>query len=135
MEVAFHAELSNHIHLVVRTRPDVVDTWTDEEVIRRWLTISRLIRSRDGETIRPVTDEEIAVEAAKPDRIAKLRSRLSSVSQFMKALCEHIARRANREEGVTGDFFEGRFRSRKLEHEGSILVCGIYVDLNPHVGV
>ena len=30
IEVAFHAELSNHIHLVLRTRPDVVALWSDE---------------------------------------------------------------------------------------------------------
>jgi len=35
IDVAFHAELSNHIHLVLRTRPDIVRTWSDEEVIRR----------------------------------------------------------------------------------------------------
>ena len=36
IEVGFHAELSNHIHLVVRTRPDVVVSWSDQEVVRRW---------------------------------------------------------------------------------------------------
>ncbi len=48
IEVGFHAELSNHIHLVLRTRPDVVDSWSDEEVVRRWLDISHLTKSRDG---------------------------------------------------------------------------------------
>jgi len=42
IDVAFHAELSNHIHLVLRTRPDIVRTWSDEEVIRRWLSIMGL---------------------------------------------------------------------------------------------
>lgn len=130
VEVGFHAELSNHLHLVVRTRPDVVQAWSDEEVVRRWLTVSRLTRSRDGQTIRPVTDEELAMEQARQDRVAELRGRLASVSQLMKALCEHIARRANREDRVTGAFFESRFKARRLEHEGAILVCGIYVDLN-----
>jgi hypothetical protein len=31
--------MSNHIHLVLRSRPDVVDTWDDREVARRWLMI------------------------------------------------------------------------------------------------
>ncbi|MFN7892926.1 MAG: hypothetical protein ACK5OC_21705, partial [Pirellula sp.] len=31
--------ISNHIHLVLRSRPDVVDTWDDREVARRWLMI------------------------------------------------------------------------------------------------
>ena len=33
------AVMSNHIHLVLRSRPDVVDTWDDREVARRWLMI------------------------------------------------------------------------------------------------
>src|SRR5690554_6348442 len=31
--------LSNHAHLVLRTRPDVVAQWSDEEVARRWLRL------------------------------------------------------------------------------------------------
>ena len=48
IEVGFHAEMSNHLHLVLRTRPDVVATWSDKEVVQRWLAISHLIKSRDG---------------------------------------------------------------------------------------
>ena len=55
--------------------------------------------------------------------------RLSHISWFMKALCEHIGRRANREDRYTGHFFEGRFDGRDLTSKAAILVCGIYVDL------
>jgi hypothetical protein len=48
----------------------------------------------------------------------------------MKALCEHISRRANQEDHVRGAFFEERFSCRRLENEAAILVCGIYIDLN-----
>lgn len=131
VEIAFRAEMSNHFHLILRTLPEVARQWSDEEVARRWLTISRLIRSPDGQAIRPVTDEEIAVELAKPSRAEVLRLRLSDISQFMKALCEHTSRRANREDGTKGAFFEGRFRSREILDEPSLLVCAMYVDLNP----
>jgi len=40
--------LSNHVHLVLRSRPDVVATWSDEEVARRWLTVFPKRRERDG---------------------------------------------------------------------------------------
>ena len=40
VEIAFHAEMSNHVHLVLRTRPDVVATWSDQDVVRRWLKIA-----------------------------------------------------------------------------------------------
>ena len=31
------AILSNHFHLILRSRPDVVAAWDDAEVARRWL--------------------------------------------------------------------------------------------------
>lgn len=130
LEIGFHAEMSNHLHLVLRARPDVVETWTDKDVVRRALTIYRLVKSKDGHTIRPVNENEVAMELAEPGRVAQLRQRLSSVSSFMQSLCEHVARRANREDGCCGAFFEERFGGRYLADEGAILVCGIYVDLN-----
>jgi REP element-mobilizing transposase RayT len=33
------AVLSNHFHLILRSRPDVVATWDDREVARRWLML------------------------------------------------------------------------------------------------
>ena len=130
IEVAFHAELSNHIHLVLRTRPDVAALWSDEEVVRRWLTISHLVRSTDGQTIKELADVRIAMEMADPQRVDQLRGRLASVSSFMGALCEHIARRSNLEDRCRGRFWESRFKCRDLADEGAILACGIYIDLN-----
>ena len=69
VEICFHAEMSNHLHLVLRTRPDVVAQWSDEEVARRCLSINRLVRSRDGETCRPPTDADIAMATADPERV------------------------------------------------------------------
>ncbi|MEZ6120927.1 MAG: hypothetical protein R3C28_30760 [Pirellulaceae bacterium] len=31
--------MSNHIHLILRSRPDIVQEWSDKEVARRWLGI------------------------------------------------------------------------------------------------
>jgi hypothetical protein len=43
--------------------------------------------------------------------------------------------RANQEDGVTGKFWEQRYKLRDLADEGAILVCGVYVDLNQiHAG-
>ena len=39
IDVLTYAILSNHMHLVLRTRPDVVATWSDREVAERWLRL------------------------------------------------------------------------------------------------
>jgi putative transposase len=46
-------------------------------------------------------------------------------------LCEKIARAANHEDGSSGRFWAGRFKSVTLLDETAILGCSDYVDLNP----
>lgn len=129
IEIAFHAEMSNHLHLVLRTRPDVVESWSDEEVVLRWLTVSHLTKSRDGRP-RELNEARVAMELARPGRVEELRVRLANPSYLMAALCEYTARRSNTEDGCSGSFWEDRFKCRELADEASLLVCGIYVDLN-----
>ena len=65
------------------------------------------------------------------ERVRTWRQRLASLSWFMKTLKEPIARRANREDEVTGHFWEGRFKVHALLDEGAVLACLAYIDLNP----
>jgi hypothetical protein len=61
IERVFRAEFSHHIHLILRTRPEIVATWSDDEVVRRWLTITKLAKSRDSVAIKP-DSSRIAIE-------------------------------------------------------------------------
>src|SRR5688572_1630742 len=47
------AILSNHFHVVLRNRPDVVAIWSDQEVARRWLRICPVRKSSDGQPEDP----------------------------------------------------------------------------------
>jgi hypothetical protein len=64
-----------------------------------------------GERREP-DDDDIAMLTADADRLATLRSRLTSASWFMRCLCEWIARMANHEEQCAGRFWAGRFKSQ-----------------------
>lgn len=126
--VAMHAYavMSNHLHLVLQIDPARAAEWSDEEVAERW---TRLFPPRED------TDEARLHKCLRlmsnPMRIAVIRSRLGSLSWFMRCLAEPIARRANREDGCTGRFWEGRFKSQLLCDERALLAAMTYVDLNP----
>ncbi len=68
--------LSNHFHLILRTRPDVVETWDDTEVARRWLMICPHRQRADG-TPLPPTQPELNMIRNCPVQLAEIRSRLS----------------------------------------------------------
>jgi hypothetical protein len=129
VEVGFHTEMANHLHMVLRTRPDIVACWSDEEVVRRALAINLRTLNLVGKLVEP-KENEIKIALRNPKCVAKYRKRLSSPSWFMKAVRENIARRANLADEVTGAFWDGRYRCRRLLDDASILICGMYVDLN-----
>lgn len=129
IDVLSYSILSNHMHVIVRNRPDVVATWSDQEVALRWLKIFPGV-SIEENLVEPTT-EHVAALAADPVRIAELRVRLAHISWFMRSLAEPIARRANREDGCTGHFWEGRFKATPIKDEIGVLACAMYVDINP----
>jgi REP element-mobilizing transposase RayT len=129
IDILTYAIMSNHMHLVLRTRPDVIGTWSDEEVAFRWLRA--FPGERLDEHLSDPTDVAVEQVLNTPGRVEKLRLRLADVSWFMKALSEPIARLANKQEECTGRFWEGRFKAQKIVDEAGLLACAMYVDLNP----
>ena len=119
-----YAVMSNHYHAVVKVEPARVWGWSDEEVARRWLALSWAKASETHEA-------RVAALLGDSERLIELRKRLGSLSWFMKYINEPIARRANREDGVTGRFWQGRFGSEALLDETAVVACMAYVDLNP----
>jgi len=124
------AILSNHFHLILRTRPDVVATWDDREVARRWLMLCPHRRSPDSAAMPPMQPEINSI-ANCPVKCAEIRKRLSNISWWMRLLCQRVAQRANHEDEETGRFFQDRYRATRLVDEASLLACAAYVDLNP----
>ena len=122
--------LSNHFHLVLRSRPDVVATWDDTEVARRWRMICPLRKDAQGNPREP-TEAELNAIRNNPKRLAAIRRRLSDISWWMRLLSQPLAAMANREEDQTGHFWQGRFRAVRICDEASLLACAAYVDLNP----
>lgn len=116
-----YAVMSNHLHVVLAVEPQAAAQWTDEEVADRWL---RLFPMRE-------TERQEARRLTLLASIARYRERLSDLSWFMKCLDEHIARRANAEDGVTGRFWEGRYKCQLLTDERALAAAMAYVDLNP----
>ncbi len=130
VEVCAYAVMENHYHTILRTRPDIVASWSDREVVVRWLTLFPRYSGMRDKALAPV-EEEICALAKCPERMAKLRIRLCSLSWFMGRLNEFIARASNKEEGVKGRFWEARFKCQALLDEAAIAACMVYVDLNP----
>ncbi|PAY16780.1 hypothetical protein CKO51_24885 [Rhodopirellula sp. SM50] len=129
IDVLSYSIMSNHLHLILRNRPDVVAEWTDQEVAIRWLRV--FPGKRMEEHLAEPTDHEVQTLAKDGDRIADLRSRLSDLSWFMRSLAEPIARMANKQDNCTGRFWEGRFKAMRIVDEAGLLACAMYVDLNP----
>ena len=129
LDILTYAILSNHLHLVLRSRPDVVAAWSDRQAALRWLQI--FPGKRIDEQLGDPTTHDVDTLVNDPERMALVRKRLSDVSWFMRALSEPIARLANRQDECTGSFWEGRFKAQRLLDEAALLACCMYVDLNP----
>ncbi|NHN38314.1 transposase [Pseudomaricurvus alcaniphilus] len=129
LDICAFAVMSNHYHIVFHINKDKADRWSNEEVISRW---HRLYR---GNLLSQKYIAEKTLSKAEncllEEIVANWRVRLHSISQFMQVLNESIAREANREDGCSGRFWEGRYKSQALLDDAALAACMAYVDLNP----
>ena len=126
IDVLDHAVLDNHLHTILRNRPDVVKEWSAKEVVSRWGQLSRA----SLELVPTPRPEDVEEAAEDETLVGDLVARLSDISWFMLMLGEPIARLANREDNVAGHFWAERFFSEPLGNEEALLACSLYVDLN-----
>jgi REP element-mobilizing transposase RayT len=130
LDVMSFAVMSNHLHVVVRTRPDVVRSWSDDEIAVHWWRLFPQRRDGNGAAAEPLESELNSIRND-ASGLKEKRRRLCDISWFMRCLAEPIARLGNKEDEVTGRFWEGRFKAQPLLDETAIVACMAYVDLNP----
>lgn len=129
IDVSAFSVMSNHVHVILYVDENTAKSWTTEDVLSHWhqLFSGTLFTQRfmNGD---PLSKEIIncVIETAEI-----YRKRLMSISWFMRALNEPIARQANQEDNCTGRFWEGRFHVQALLDEAALAACLAYVDLNP----
>lgn len=92
---------------------------------------NRRRRSRSGVAAdSQPTDEELGAILASPERVASARRDLADLGFFHRLLKEPCARAWNREDGVKGHFWEGRFLSPPVLDGPSLMHVARYVELN-----
>ena len=129
IDICAYAVMHNHLHLVLHVDIAKAKAWSMEEVLERWHQLFKgtLLTQKYAQQ-QPLDKFQRAMVESTAD---VYKQRLMDISWFMRSLNEPIARQANREDGCTGHFWEGRFKSQALLDEGAILSCMAYVDLNP----
>lgn len=137
VDVLAFSLMSNHVHQILRNRPDVAKIWSNDEVARRWLTLCPKSRKREkiGKFVHyipiPPTSSQIDELASDEEQILKIRGQLSSISWWMRLLCQKVAQRANKEDGGgLGPLWKGRFHATLVDKPEYLLSCNLYVDLN-----
>ena len=102
--IAAYAVMSNHLHVVLKIDANQALAWSNVEVVDQWHKIFKgtLLTQKlaNGEDITPCEIDTLN------STIVEYRRRLMDLSWFMRALNEPIARRANKEDGCTGRFWE-----------------------------
>jgi REP element-mobilizing transposase RayT len=129
IDVCACAIMSNHYHLVLKLCPEQLDGLSDEQIMDGWCALFNgplLIQNyRNGEALSSAERSTVS------DIVNVWRTKLGSISWFMRCLNQPIARQANLEDMCTGKFWESRFTSQALKTEEALLSCMTYVDLNP----
>lgn len=126
VDVLGYAIMGNHLHVVLRTRPDRAWSWTPGQVRRRQVASSTVANGRPC-----LLDEVGSGPALTAEELEASRRKLSHPGAMLRAVKEGFARRLNQMEGTAGHVWESRYQDVALLDAGGVLACQVYVDLNP----
>ena len=121
--------MDNHLHVLCRIDSDLAESWSAEEVVRRWIAIypPGLLDLNDSKLVNSVVKKLVK----DVEQVEVWRSRLGDLGWFMKALKEPLSRKCNKEDGVKGTFWEARYKSIAILDDEALLATCAYIDLNP----
>ncbi len=134
IDIAAYAIMHNHYHIILKVDKDKALAWSPIEVIEQWKVLHKLPARVERLYQKGLVQREVLNKFEKENLdgwVSTYRQRLYSISWFMKSLNQYIARRVNKEDGVKGHLFEGKFKCQALLDEECIFTCMSYVDLNP----
>ena len=129
VEVYAYAVMSEHFHLVLRYEPRARESWTDEEVARRWAAaFPPGENGRNGGRPEAPGPASLLEDAA---RLERARRTLGSLSGFLQHLEHPSTRRAHPSDRRDRQCLERRLYSEKLATEDAVLAAMAHVDLHP----
>ncbi|MES9986748.1 MAG: alpha-amylase family glycosyl hydrolase, partial [Candidatus Thiodiazotropha endolucinida] len=115
IDICAYAVLPNHYHVILHVDINEAAEWSEEDIIERWERLFSLPviiqRYRSMEIISKAERDMVS------ELVTKWRKRLHDISWFMRCINEPIARQANQEDGCTGRYWEGRYKSQALLDE------------------
>lgn len=128
IEVQSFSIRDNEVIFIVRNRPDWVKSWSDREIVYRWLMICPKRKNKLGEPKEPKEEEIISI-LQNQNLMLEIRSRLSDPSWWMRLILQPLAARANIEENLTGGFWQGRYQSLVLLDDASAIAASVFTEI------
>ena len=126
IEICSYVIMCNHIHLVLYVNDSEAQSWTDDEILKRW---SILYPTSTSEIKALILNNEPETET-KP-MIERARKKLYCIISFMEKFSHTLSKQFNKEDNCKGRFWEGNFHLHPILGLQALINTMVYVDLNP----